>query len=107
MYSNAEIASWLKATYGLSESIRELVPRRNVPPLLPCELDAAVAPTPTPAKQTNTVASHRFLMVPSWRSRPERRLVDRQRTCAGIERTTHSERECGEVLSVAERQLVD
>ena len=32
MYLKVEYASWLKATYGLSESIRELVPSLKVPP---------------------------------------------------------------------------
>ena len=33
MYSKVEYASWLNATNGFSESMRELVPSRNVPPL--------------------------------------------------------------------------
>ena len=37
MYSKVEYASWLNATNGFSESMRELVPSRNVPPLFALE----------------------------------------------------------------------
>ncbi len=58
MYMNVEYASWLNATYGLSESIRELVPIRNVPPVFPPEL----AP-PQPASITTRISATQVFFI--------------------------------------------
>src|SRR5438874_1186620 len=60
MYSNVEYASWLNATYGLSESIRELVPIRKTPPLLFADPCATVANAATVA--TTRATGHHFLI---------------------------------------------
>src|SRR4051812_19704867 len=111
MYMNVEYASWLKATYGLRESIRELVPSRNVPPLFALEPSAPAARTmivPTVAAPRIRPANNCFLISPSSSSsRPERRLVHGERPSTGVERTTDAERKCGEVLSMAQGKLVE
>src|SRR5438094_4421007 len=43
----------------------------------------------------------------SWSSRSKHRFVDRERTPVCVERTTNAERKCGEMLAVAQRQLVE
>ncbi len=62
MYSKVEYASWLKATYGLSESIRELVPSLKVPPSwLLLELDP---PHPAARIANRNNAAEVFLTSP-------------------------------------------
>src|SRR3990170_7907893 len=59
---NVEYASWLKATYGFSESIRELVPSLNTPPLLsvdPCASETAT--TAAAARPASTTARTDFM----------------------------------------------
>ena len=106
MYSKVEYASWLKATYGLSESIRELVPILKVPPsLLLLELDP---PQPAARIANRNNAAEVFLTSPpSPGSLPERGLVHAQAPHVGVERTTNPQREGSEVLPVAERELVE
>src|SRR5581483_5142889 len=108
MYSNVEYASWLNATYGLSESMRELVPSRNVPPLFVAEPVAVAAKIETAVAiaAAGIAAAHRLVIVPS-SSGSERGLVHRQRPRIGVERTTDPERNGSEVLAVAERELVE
>jgi hypothetical protein len=109
MYMKVEYASWLKATYGLSESMRELVPILKVPPLFELEPgapDANRVTAPT-ARPRTRIANDRFFMSPSlMTSRSERRFVHREGSAIGVERTTNAERKCSEVLPVAERKLV-
>ena len=64
MYSKVEYASWLNATNGFSESMRELVPSRNVPPLFCCDPLAAAANTQT-ARTTPTIANRRAFIAPT------------------------------------------
>src|SRR5580765_2115465 len=110
MYMKVEYASWLKATYGFSESMRELVPILKVPPLFELEPgapDANSVSAPTASPRTR-IANDRFFMSPSlMTSRSERRFVHREGSAIGVERTTNAERKCGEVLPVAERKLVE
>src|SRR5947207_2706404 len=64
MYSKELYASWLNATYGLSESIPELVPILNVPPLFslePCPA-AAYAAIAITAMPIAAAATQRLLM---------------------------------------------
>src|SRR5262245_21533280 len=109
MYSKALYASWLKATYGLRESIPLDVPRRKVPPLLlfddPPQPVAAVANSSAP-QSGSSARSHVFLMLSSL-SAFERGLVHRQRSCVGVERITDPKRDGSLVLAVSERQVVD
>src|SRR6476619_5101701 len=109
MYMKVEYASWLKATYGLRESMRELVPILKVPPLLELEPGAPDANSITaPTAPTTRIANDRFFMSPSlMTSRSERRFVHREGSTIGVERTTNAERKCSEVLSVPERKLVE
>src|SRR5690242_16124030 len=67
MYWKVEYASWLKATYGLSESIPELVPSLKVPPLFEPEPPADVAKTAIATAQTPIIdaAAHRLFISPS------------------------------------------
>src|SRR5580765_3627375 len=110
MYMKVEYASWLKATYGLSESMRELVPILKVPPLFeldPGATDANSITAPT-AAPTTRIANDHFFMSPSlMTSRSERRFVHRESSAIGVERTTNAERKCSEVLPVPERKLVE
>src|SRR3954466_2790105 len=110
MYMKVEYASWLKATYGFSESMRELVPILKVPPLFELEPgapDANSVTAPT-ARPSTRIANDRFFMSPSlMTSRTERRFVHREGSAIGVERTTNAERKCSEVLPVAERKLVE
>src|SRR4051794_21614819 len=110
MYMKVEYASWLKATYGFNESIRELVPILKVPPLFELEPgapDANSVTAPT-ARPRTRIANDRFFMSPSsLTSRSERRFVHREGSAIGVERTTNAERKCSEVLPVAERKLVE
>src|SRR6478736_3727281 len=108
MYSNALYESWLKATYGFSESIPLLVPRRNVPPLLALAPDpvAVVAKINAAATSTSGAASQPFLISPSL-SRFERRFVHRQGALVGVERITDPQRNGSLVLAVSQRQPVE
>jgi hypothetical protein len=54
MYSKVEYASWLNATYGFSESIRELEPTLNVPPSWLLELEPPPHPAATITNRNNT-----------------------------------------------------
>src|SRR5438105_11354355 len=57
MYSNIVNESWLKATNGFSESIREFVPSRSVPPSLTLELEpVCVDPFPFEDEQPAAIS---------------------------------------------------
>src|SRR5919199_3421369 len=109
MYSKAEYASWLNATYGFSESIRELVPILNVPPAFACDVPplaeyAAIASATIPSAGT---ASHFLIRRPPCSSLLERGLLQRERLPVGVERIPDAERNGSEMLPVSERQLVE
>src|SRR5436190_22620017 len=107
MYANVLIASWLKATNGLRESMRELVPSRKVPPSFVVELEAAAAkpPSATAAVTSAAVLRHRLLILLSLGITPKGWLVHVERAAVGSERTPHPEREGSEMLAVPEGQL--
>src|SRR5438128_12442647 len=102
MYSKVEYASWLKATYGLSESIRELVPMRKTPPLFCSEPCATVANAATVA--TTRATGHHFLISAS---SAKRRFFHGQRLGVRVERIPHPQRDGSEVLPMPERELVE
>src|SRR5438045_1191936 len=107
MYSKAEYASWLNATYGFSESIRELVPILNVPPLFVADVpplaEKAIANVASPSA---SATSHFLILCPPCPSRLERGLLQRQCLPVGVERIPHAEGNGSEMLSVTEGQFV-
>src|SRR5437763_9198349 len=107
MYWKVAEASWLNATYGLIESMPELVPILKVPPVFAELLEEPPQPASTSAQGTATSAnSHRFLILPSF-SRLEERFFECERTPVGVERIPHAERNRGEVLPVPGRGAVE
>jgi hypothetical protein len=78
MYIKVEYASWLNATYGLSESIRELVPSRKVPPLYARDppapaasaITAASASTPNIVPTSSRFRIELLLLRPGTKLRP-------------------------------------
>src|SRR5215472_3055963 len=91
MYSNVLYASWLNATYGLSESMPEAVPTRKMPPLvafLPDPVAVAAKTANTTATTTSgSAASHLLLIfaLPRLRTgtRPPSAFVRRRRAYNG------------------------
>ena len=105
MYSKVEYASWLNATNGFSESMRELVPSRNGPAALPLRpaggcCEPADRKDDPDNRATAVPASSSLLIV-------ERRFVHRQRPFVGVERNPDAQRNGSEVLAVPEGQLVE